>query len=60
MRIIGADERLNEPRGVKIVIVGPTGVGKTSLLRSLDPQRVRRRGRRLERAGRASRYNPSR
>jgi hypothetical protein len=40
MRIIGADERLNEPRGVKIVIVGPTGVGKTSLLRSLDPQRV--------------------
>ena len=27
MRIIGADERLNEPRGVKALIVGPTGVG---------------------------------
>ena len=41
MRIIGADERLNELRGVKILIVGPTGVGKTSLLRTLnDPPRV--------------------
>jgi len=35
MRIIGADERLNEPRGVKFLIVGPTGVGKTSQLRTL-------------------------
>jgi hypothetical protein len=40
MRIIGADERLNEPRGVKIQLIGPTGVGKTSQLRTLDPSRV--------------------
>ena len=40
MRIIGADERLNEPRGVKILLIGPTGVGKTSQLRALDPSRV--------------------
>jgi len=25
MKIIGADERLAEPRGVKALIVGPTG-----------------------------------
>jgi hypothetical protein len=40
MRIIGADERLNEPRGVKILIAGPPGVGKTWQLRTLDPKRV--------------------
>ena len=40
MRIIGADERLNEPRGVKVLLIGPTGVGKTSQLRTLDPSRV--------------------
>jgi len=41
MRIIGADERLNEPRGVKILLIGPTGVGKTSQLHTfLDPSRV--------------------
>src|SRR5215471_13774552 len=41
MRIIGADERLNEPRGVKILLIGPTGVGKTSQLRTFpDPARV--------------------
>jgi hypothetical protein len=40
MRIIGADERLAEQRGVKIQIVGPTGVGKTSLLHTLNPASV--------------------
>jgi len=40
VRIIDADERLNEPRGVKLLVIGPTGVGKTSLLRTLDPPRV--------------------
>jgi hypothetical protein len=40
MKIIGADQRLAERRGVKALIVGPTGVGKTSLLRTLDPARV--------------------
>ena len=41
MKIISADERLNEPRGVKILLIGPTGVGKTSQLCTFpDPARV--------------------
>ena len=40
MNIIGADQRASERRGVKALIVGPTGVGKTSLLRTLDPART--------------------
>ena len=32
MQIISADERLGERRGAKALIIGPTGVGKTSLL----------------------------
>src|SRR5215469_12722718 len=37
LKIITTDERLAERRGVKAPIVGPSGVGKTSLLRTLDP-----------------------
>jgi hypothetical protein len=37
MNIIGADQRLSEKRGAKALIIGPTGVGKTCLLRTLDP-----------------------
>jgi hypothetical protein len=38
LRIVTADERLEETRGAKILLVGPTGVGKTSQLRTLDPK----------------------
>jgi hypothetical protein len=38
--IIRADERLAEKRGAKILLVGPTGVGKTWQLHTLDPARV--------------------
>jgi ATPase subunit of ABC transporter with duplicated ATPase domains len=40
MQIISADERLRERRGAKILVIGPTGVGKTSLLRGLDAERT--------------------
>lgn len=37
LKIVTADQRMTGPRGVKALIVGPAGVGKTSLLRTLDP-----------------------
>lgn len=38
LKIITADERMQQDKGVKALIVGPAGVGKTSLLRTLDPE----------------------
>ena len=40
MKIIGADERLAEKRGAKILLLGPTGIGKTAQLWKLDPERT--------------------
>ncbi len=37
LRVIGADERLAERRGIKGVLAGASGIGKTSQLWSLDP-----------------------
>ena len=37
MKIITADERLANKAGIKGIIVGPAGIGKTSLLYTLDP-----------------------
>lgn len=38
LKIISADERMAQDKGVKALIVGPAGVGKTTLLRTLDPK----------------------
>lgn len=38
IRIITADERINSVGAPKILIAGPPGVGKTSLLRGLPPE----------------------
>lgn len=37
MKIITADERLKEKHAPKVLIAGPPGIGKTSLLRTVDP-----------------------
>lgn len=37
LQIITANERMAEQTGVKALILGPYGIGKTSLLRTLDP-----------------------
>jgi hypothetical protein len=36
MKIISAEERLKQQTGVKMAIFGPFGIGKTSLLKTLD------------------------
>jgi hypothetical protein len=36
MRIISADDRLAEKRGAKIVLLGESGIGKTTLLKTLS------------------------
>jgi AAA domain len=40
MRIISADERMHEKPGVKMLIVGPAKIGKTTLLKTTDPKRT--------------------
>jgi energy-coupling factor transporter ATP-binding protein EcfA2 len=38
MKIITADQRLSEKTGAKILVVGPSGIGKTSLLRTISAE----------------------
>jgi hypothetical protein len=41
MKIISADERLREKSGAKVLLAGPSKIGKTGLLRTLpDPKRT--------------------
>jgi hypothetical protein len=36
MQIIPADRRVTDARGVKMLVIGPSGIGKTSFLRTVD------------------------
>lgn len=40
LSIIKASERMKERGGIKAVILGPSGVGKTTLLKTLDPAKT--------------------
>ena len=40
MQIIKASDRMKERGGIKAVILGPSGVGKTTLLKTLDPAKT--------------------
>jgi hypothetical protein len=37
LNIITPEERLSQPRGVHALVLGPYGIGKTSLVKTLDP-----------------------
>ena len=41
MKLLTAEQRLAEPQGATLAIFGPSGVGKTSLLRTVDPALLR-------------------
>jgi len=40
LNIITAEQRLKEKKGHKMVVCGQSGVGKTSLARTLDPSKT--------------------
>lgn len=40
LQIISAEERLKQKKGSKLLICGPAGVGKTSLLRTIDASKT--------------------
>jgi len=40
MKIITASERMQQRGGIKAVILGPSGIGKTTLLKTLDPAKT--------------------
>jgi hypothetical protein len=40
LKIISADERMAQNQGVKALVLGPAGIGKTTLLRTLDTSRT--------------------
>ena len=40
MQIITASERMKDRGGIKAVILGPSGIGKTTLLKTLDPAKT--------------------